>query len=96
MKRTSEQMYPVVEAYLACDLTQEAFCLQENISIAVLNYWLKKYRSEQGEAPFVEIKPAAASGCLEIAYPNGIRLCFDRMVPVAYLRELLRCEIAHR
>lgn len=93
MKRTADQMYPIVEGYLACDLTQEAFCMQEEISIAVLNYWLKKYRTEQGEASFIEIKPTAA-GCLEIAYPNGIRLCFDRLVPAAYLRELLR--VAHR
>ena len=91
MKRTADQMYPVVEAYLASDLTQEAFCMQEEISTAVLNYWLKKYRRAHGETPpsFVEIKPEGG-GCLEIAYPNGIRLCFDRLVPAAYLREILR------
>lgn len=93
MKRTSEQMYPVVEAYLACDQTQEAFSREEGISVAVLNYWLKKYRSERGGASFVEIKPPAAGGSIEIAYPNGIRLCIDRLAPAAYLRELL---IAHR
>ena len=91
MKRTSEQMYPVVEAYLASDRTQEAFSNEEGISVAMLNYWLKKYRNEHGEAPasFIEIKPTA-EGCLEIVYPNGIRLCFDRLVPAAYLHEILR------
>ena len=89
MKRTAEQMYPIVEAYLGSDFTQEAFCMQEAISTAVLNYWLKKYRSEHGGTPFVEIKPTAVA-CLELVYPNGIRLCFDRLAPAAYLRELLR------
>ena len=97
MKRTAEQMYPVIEAYLASDLTQEVFCAHEGCSVAVLNYWLQKYRKEHGAActSFLEIKPSPPSS-LEIAYPNGIRLCFDRLVPAAYLRELLRCEIAHR
>ena len=90
MKRTAEQMYPVVEAYLASDLTQEIFCQYEGFSTAVLNYWLKKYRNEHGRTSFVEIQPAASSGCLELVYPNGIRLSFDRLVPAAYLRELLR------
>jgi len=88
MKRTKEQMYPVVEAYLASDLTQEGFCQYEGFSTAVLNYWLKKYRSEHGTAPgsFIEIEPA---GCLELTYPSGIRLSFDRLVPAAYLQALL-------
>jgi len=91
MKRTKVQMYPVVEAYLASDQTQESFCQYEGFSTAVLNYWLKKYRSEHDTAPgsFIEIEPTPA-GCLEIAYPSGIRLSFDRLVPAAYLRELLR------
>ena len=99
MKRTANQMYPMVEAYLASDQTQDTFCADTGISVAVLNYWLKKYRSEHGERPasFVQITPASSGKiCLEIAYPGGIRLRFDRLVPAAYLRELLRCEIADR
>ena len=88
MKRSKEQMYPVIEAYLSSDLTQEGFCRQEGFSIAVLNYWLKKYRSEHGEASFIEIEPAPG-GCLELTYPSGIRLSFDRLVPAAYLQALL-------
>lgn len=93
MKRTSTQMYPVIEAYLSSDQTQEFFCNEAGISVAVLNYWLKKYRSDQGEPPpsFVQITPATSGdACLEVSYPGGIRLRFDRVVPAAYLRELLR------
>lgn len=92
-------MYPVVEAYLSSDQTQDSFCSEAGISTAVLNYWLKKYRNEQGEPPpsFVQITPMASGiGCLEVSYPGGIRLRFDRIVPAAYIRELLRTEIAHR
>lgn len=99
MKRTSHQMYPVVEAYLASDQTQDSFCSEAGISVAVLNYWLKKYRNEQGEPPpsFVQITPSTSgSASLEVSYPGGIRLRFDRVVAAAYLRELLRSEIAHR
>lgn len=99
MKRTSEQMYPVVEAYLSSDQTQDSFCAEAGISVAVLNYWLKKYRTEQGEPPpsFVQIALAApGNGCLEVNYPGGICLRFDRIIPAAYLRELLRDEIEGR
>jgi hypothetical protein len=91
MKRTAAEMYPLVESYLASDLTQEHYCQQEGFSIAVLNYWLKKYRNEHGGPSFIEIEPTPA-GCIELTYPNGIRLSFDRLVPAAYLREL----VAHR
>ncbi len=97
MKRTAHQMYPIVESYLVSDQTQDTFCTEAGISVAVLNYWLKKYRTEQGEPPpsFVQIAPTSSGApCLEISYPGGIRLRFDRVVPAAYLRELLR--VAHR
>lgn len=103
MKRTSTQMYPVVEAYLSSDQTQDSFCSEAGISVAVLNYWLKKYRNEHtGDSPwpepppsFVQITPSTSGNAsLEVSYPGGIRLRFDRVVPVAYLRELLR--VTHR
>ena len=87
MKHTKEQMYPVIEAYLASDQTQASFSSAEGISVAMLNYWLKKYRNEQ--ACFIEIEPTPG-GCLELTYPSGIRLSFDRLVPAAYLGELLQ------
>ena len=92
-------MYPVVEAYLSSDQTQDSFCNEAGISVAVLNYWLKKYRNEQGELPpsFVQITPSTpGSASLEVSYPRGIRLRFDRVVPAAYLRELLRPELTGR
>ena len=46
-------MYPVVEAYLSSDQTQDSFCSEAGISVAVLNYWLKKYRSEPGRTASV-------------------------------------------
>ena len=99
MKRTSTQMYPVVEAYLSSDQTQDSFCNEAGISVAVLNYWLKKYRNEQGEPPpsFVQITPPTSSNAsLEVRFPSGIQLRFDRIIPAAYLRELLRSEITVR
>ena len=92
MKRTSKQMYPIIESYLASGQDQNSFCRQAGISKSALNYWLGKYRREQKHpiASFVEIIPEPASEArIELSYPSGVELRFDGLVAPAYLRELL-------
>ena len=92
MKRTSKQMYPIIESYLASGQDQNSFCRQAGISKSALNYWLGKYRRERKHpvASFVEIIPEPTDGPrIELIYPSGVELRFDRLVAPAYLRELL-------
>jgi len=50
-RRQAEEMFPIIERYLECGLTQEEFCQQKNMPLYVFHYWLKKYKREQGSAP---------------------------------------------
>ena len=93
-KRTTQQMYPLVERYLEGHKTQKAFCAEHGISTSILCYWLAKYRQEATEEPgaFIEITPSAApedQALLELVYPNGVRLRLFAPVQAAYLVSLL-------
>ena len=50
-RRQADEMFPIIERYLECGLTQEEFCQQKNMPLHVFHYWLKKYKREQSSAP---------------------------------------------
>ncbi len=87
-------MFPVVEAYLGSELTQKDFSAEHGISVAVLCYWLSKYRRKSVESgAFLEIHPGAAATAelplLEVCYPSGVRLRIFSPLKAAYLDHLL-------
>ncbi len=96
MKRTQrrpEEMYPLVEAYLASGQTQKAFCAEHDLAVPVLGYWLRHYRrgQEVSEVPaFFEITPPRGGAPVaEIEYPGGVRLRLFTPVGPSYLAALL-------
>ncbi len=92
-KRTADEMFPVVEAYLASELTQKEFSAEHGMSAAVLCYWLAKYRRKSAESgAFLEIHPVAAAPerpLLEVCYPHGVKLRIFTPLKAAYLDHLL-------
>ncbi len=96
-RRTARAMYPLVESYLRDHKTQKAFCAEHGISVAMLNYWLVKYRREAHQKPgvFIEILPGAApqeQALLEVVYPHGVRLRLFAPVEPSFLAPLIRLE----
>lgn len=45
-RRTSDQMFPLVESYESSGQLQKEFCEHHEINIGTFQYWLKKYREE--------------------------------------------------
>ncbi len=45
-RRTSDQMFPLVESYESSGQLQKEFCEQHGITIGTFHYWLKKYRKQ--------------------------------------------------
>jgi len=85
-------MYPLVECYLESGSTQKAFCARHDLSVFVLNYWLKKYRQENS-AGFIEMPlppEAPAEAFAEVFFIDGTRLRFMSAVSPDYLERLLR------
>lgn len=96
--RTSEEMFPLVEAYLDRTETKQAFCARHDVPESVLTYWLKKYQRYQRQetAGFVEITPpgpSEAPAFMEVVYRGGTRLRFFSAVEPAYLERLLAADL---
>ncbi len=94
IKRNAAEMFPVVESYLASELTQKEFSTENGMSVAVLNYWLAKYRRKSAESDaFLEIHTGVAAAAerplLEVCYPHGVKLRIFTPLKAAYLDHLL-------
>ncbi len=95
LRRTAEEMFPLVQQYERRTQTAPAFCAEHGISYAQLLYWRGKYRRENAEADgqaFVEIsRPAASEAAqVEVMYPGGMRVRFYAPVSASYLAHLAR------
>jgi hypothetical protein len=98
VRRTKAEMFPLMATYEQGSLSQQAFCDRYGLNIAVLNYWLSKYRKEsEGQPSLGQLVPLSVStkeveqaSALEIQLVDGTMLRFDRLPPCSYLEELLR------
>ena len=95
-KRTKEEMYPLVEAYLEVrgTVTVKEFSSSHGISEGVFTYWLGKYRHQLAPSEeFIDITPSLGTEdsqpLVELLYPSGIRLRMFVPVGPAYLHSLL-------
>ncbi len=92
-RRSSKEMYPLVEQWLETRENQSVFCAIHKIPQAVFSYWLKKYRDEnsndQGGKRFValSVKPSPFAD-FEVEYPNGVTIRISSGVQASFLREM--------
>jgi len=97
MHHTAKTMYPLIERYQEGGATQKEFCKTHNLSLAVLNYWISKYRRDQPKTEsFIEVRPPSGGAFAEISFAGGAQVRFLSPIPATYLLDLLRCEIAHQ
>ena len=82
-----QQMFDQIEQWKQSDLSQRAFCSQNNITYHVFHYWYKRYRDTQPESDsrtpsFVklELSPSAMYAHAEVILPDGKRLLFHKPV----------------
>ncbi len=94
MQHSARTMYPLIERYLEGGQTQKAFSTSHNISLAVLNYWISKYRrdhiSPKAER-FIEVKPPVITQAFaEISFTSGNQIRLLAPVSADYLLELVQ------
>ena len=77
-RRTSKQMFPLIENYLSSEINQADFCQANGIALHVLGYWLKQYREQDREKKQVSFAPIEISKPenphLQIKFPNGLEI----------------------
>jgi len=89
MKHTLEQMQGIHQEWQRSGLSRKAFCKERGISYATFNYWSKRL-TEPGPG-FDEIPLNSVGDVrLEIVFPSGTRMSFQREPSVEWLRKLVR------
>jgi len=71
--------------------TVAAYCKEHGVSIATYYYWHKKLSIAKPTGGFIEVPKVNATVSMEVSLPNGVRVCFDQLVPACYLKELVCC-----
>jgi len=74
-----DQMYAMIQRYLASDQNQTVFCQSEQISKSTFAYWLKRYRQDKPvstEPAFrpIPIRQSSSTVHCEIEFPGGLTL----------------------
>ena len=68
------------------------YCEQNGIRLSSYYYWQHKLKTEKQPGGFIKLPSLPSMSRMEVLLPNGIRLCFNELIPVPYLNELL-CSI---
>ena len=91
-----QQMFGQIEQWKQSDLTQRAFCSQNNIPYHVFHYWYKRHRVAQHGADNqpssfvkVEVPPQAGYAHIELVLPDGKRILFHHLVSSDYLKAII-------
>ena len=72
-KRTSAEMFPLVEQYLQGGQSPQACCAEHGLSACQLDYWRRKYRAKPKGEAFLEVgSPTACErAVMEAIHPRG-------------------------
>jgi hypothetical protein len=85
----AEQMRHHIRACTLSDKTVGSYCTEHGLSIATYYYWHQKLKEVKQPSGFIELASSASGSCIEVLLPNGIRIYFDQLVPVSYLKEIV-------
>ena len=94
-RRTSKEMFPMVEQWLESGENQKDFCAFHRLPLAVFSYWRRKYREHEvvqmseGEQKFtaLSVRHESFPGPM-VEFPDGVKIRLSPDTPASYLREL--------
>lgn len=88
-------MFSLIEVWKSSGKTQIEFCKEKDIAYHKFHYWFRKYSRQTAEPDHssftrinVEEQPARI-GSIELVYPDGRKLIFNKQIDAAFLRSLL-------
>lgn len=92
-KAVQQQMFNYIDQWRQGDLTQKAFCHQENLPYHIFHYWYKRYRNKATEptSSFIQLNVSSPSivSHAELILADGKRLLFHQPVSADYLKALI-------
>jgi transposase-like protein len=87
----AEDMHQHIAQCVASGKSVAQYCKEHNLNAATYYYWCKKLNTPKSVGGFIEVSNKHPAGSVEVSLPNGVRVCFDKLVPVCYLKELVCC-----
>ena len=92
-RKTSREMFPIVEQWQQSCQTQKEFCHVHGLRISTFTYWVRKYREWNAEPPegqkFMALSVGSSRASqVEVCYPNGVTIKLGPEVGAVFIREL--------
>ena len=83
-----QAMQAHVKACKTSGITIKDYCLQHQLKPSNYYYWQHKLQPRPA-GKFISITPPPATAPVSIIFTNGIRICFENMPPVDYVKNLV-------
>jgi hypothetical protein len=88
-----EEVFPLIKGVVSGELSRSDFDELTNLKPGGYEYWLRKYKKEQGSnGSFVAVrrkKKVDKEGQVEVILGRDVQIKFSRLVSAQYLRELI-------
>ena len=100
VKRTTTEMFPLIEEWQKSGKGQKSFTNEKGIAPSVFLYWLKKYRQQETEttpSAFIDLKinhqqQESNTSLAEVELPNGQRLRFSREIAEDFFHAFIKSQ----
>ena len=99
MRRTKQEMYPLVAAWYGSGASKSSYCVAHQLNVHTFTYWVDKYRKDQSAASQrqdaghfmpLQVDRSQALAAVELIYPNGVRLQLGSQPSMEYLSDLVK------
>lgn len=80
-----------IEACKVSGKNVDQYCKEQNLNPATYYYWRKKLSevSKSNTGSFIQLQPVRQNSCVEIVFANDVRIYFESLVPVDYIKQLI-------
>jgi hypothetical protein len=87
----AQQMRQHIEACKASGMYVEEYCKLNQVRPSSYYYWRKKIlgAAKPNTGAFIRLQPSAPVGSVEVVFASGVKIYFDNLVPVEYLKQLV-------
>jgi hypothetical protein len=85
-----EKMQQLADEFKLFTGSKREFCQSVGITVHTFDYWLKKFRLQNAPEAFIRVQTkVATSTCLELEYPNGVKIRLSSAENLTMLRGLI-------
>lgn len=87
----ASEMGKHIEACKMSGIHVEQYCKEHKLNTATYYYWRKKLAtpSKTNTGSFIQVLPIEQRSGVEIVFTSGVKIYFENLVPIDYLKQLV-------